>query len=217
MENGRFFTQGLLKKPKPNLDIIELEIKTNKHREDSDMLLSEWIIYWLETFCASSGRLSTSTYRIYLNLCEVHIIPSLGNIPLSKISMLKLQKFFNGKKIGGRGDGKDGGLSGKTLHNMRCVLNKLFAKALLAGKIQTNPMIGVEFAPQKTTEPRVLTIEEQCAIIDAALKEPDLNALGIIITLDTGIRIGELLGLLWDCVHIDVTNPYIEVKTPACT
>jgi len=59
---------------------------------------------------------------------------------------------------------------------------------------------------------RVLSDRETETLIRICMQSDNTLALGIIITLQTGLRIGELLGLQWADVDITSANPSIFIK-----
>ena len=126
------------------------------------MFLNEWLHHWLKTYVL--GKVKGSTYTTYKNSIDNHVIPAIGNIPLHKLTVDRLQKFFNDKSATGRLDGKDGGLSAKTLNNIKVTLNEVLSRAIVDGKMISNPLTGVKLKKVVKKEMRVLTKEEQAAI-----------------------------------------------------
>lgn len=60
-----------------------------------------------------------------------------------------------------------------------------------------NPLTGVRLAKGVARERRVLTVQEQRRLETAVLNSSEPNAFGVLLTLYTGLRIGEVLGLMW--------------------
>jgi integrase len=123
-----------------------------------------------------------------------------------------LQKFFNEKGKNGRLDNKEGGLSAKALRNMRNMLNVALNQAVDNELITRNLLAGIKLPKLKNKEMRFLTIVEQNTLSDAVLASNEILALGIIISLDSGIRLGELLGLQWSRVNFD-DNSFFVTKS----
>ena len=70
------------------------------------MTYKNWLYEWLENYVKHSTK--ARTHARYLTICSLHIIPSVGDIPLEKLSSVDLQKFItalltNGNKKTGKG------------------------------------------------------------------------------------------------------------------
>lgn len=192
------------------LDQIKLEVDRDTLRVDSTMHLSDWLTHWLNAYVLPTT--SVSTYSQYSDVVNKHVIPKLGKIPLNKLTVDILQKFFNEKAVSGRLDGKEGGLSTKTLRNMRSTLNEAFLQAIINNKMSFNPISGLRLRKATAPDIRVLTLEEQEAMERTAEASTKVNTLGIAITLNTGLRLGEVLGLQWSAIHLSGAKPFIEIK-----
>ena len=95
--------------------------------------------YLAQTICKTIHKKSTLvSYDCYINK---HIKPIIGSTKLKDLNGLQLQQFFNDKYNSGRLD-KSGGLSGKTVLNIRQMLHAALQKAL------DNDLISKNFVEQ---------------------------------------------------------------------
>ena len=174
------------------------EIRNHTYIEPTGMTLSEWLRIWLDTYCRNSLRESTFVnYEIFL---YKHITPTIGNIRLFDLNAVVLQQFYNDKLKNGNLRVK-GGLKPKTLRNMHNMLHKALGQAYKMDMIPKNPADFVTIPRQEKQERKYPTVEEQ-QLLQRNLQE---DAIGTAILLDlyTGMRQGELLGLMWKDVHLD--------------
>lgn len=155
---------------------------------------------WLETYARPTVKLST--YCSYEMMIRVHIKPSLGKIPLAQLDPVTLQEFFNQRHSSGKTTG-DGGLSPKTLRNLRNLFHLALEQARRNGLIQINLVEGVRLPKEQKREMRVLSKEEQRRLVLACRAMPEPASFGVIFTLFTGLRMGELCGLRWDNVNME--------------
>ena len=183
------------------LNGIMSEILSDEYYQPNAMPISDWIASWLKDYAKPTVR--HSTYLTYKRYCDKHVIPFIGKKKLKDIDCETLQKFFNGKSKEGRLDGKEGGLSPKTLLNIRNMLNLIFKQAIVNHYIPANPLTGVKLTRREPKEMRVLSLYEQEALESVVLGSLNPIASGIIIALYSGVRIGELLGLCWQDIDID--------------
>ncbi len=70
------------------------------------MLYKDWLNIWLNNYVKSTAKIQT--YNRYLKICELHIIPDLGDIDLYNLSIVDLQLFIaellkNGNHKTGKG------------------------------------------------------------------------------------------------------------------
>ena len=84
------------------------------------------------------------------------------------------------------------------MHNM---FHQAMEQARLNGIIPTNPTQGTVIPRQEKKEMRVLSVQEQAALISVL----HLHRLGFAILFDlaTGLRIGELCALRWTDVNFN--------------
>ncbi|MFQ8953217.1 MAG: hypothetical protein ACLR56_09560, partial [Oscillospiraceae bacterium] len=75
------------------------------------------------------------------------------------------------------------------------MLNSTLEQAVTNEKIIRNPLRGIKLPKIVKKEIRILETDEQTKLQTAARNSPEPQAFGIIFTLSTGVRLGELLGL----------------------
>ncbi len=162
--------------------------------------VGDWFDRWLETYAKPSVKLSTyCSYELYI---RAHIKPMIGEKYMNTITADELQEFFNDRGANGNLQ-REGGLSPKTLTNIRNMMHIAFDQALKNGMITVNFVESVRLPKAEKKEMRVLNREEQSRLIAAARLAPEPAAFGIIFDLFTGLRIGELCGLRWKNVNMD--------------
>lgn len=206
-ENGARKTRRFKKKSDANLFIRSLAaedvpaaVPEEAPPEDRGVTVGAWLDRWLEHYARPTVKLSTyCSYELYI---RAHIKPALGREYLRELTVDDLQDFFNDRKQNGNLKG-DGGLSAKTLTNMRNMLHLALAQAVQNGLLPSNAVEGVRLPRAEKKEMRVLDREEQEKLIAAARSVEEPAAFGIVFDLFTGIRIGELCGLRWENVQLD--------------
>ncbi len=173
-----------------------------------DITLGQWLNKWLELYARPTIRQTTLvSYYGYINN---HICPKIGKIKLSELRTEALQIFFNEKAVGERCDGKDGGLSPKTLRNIRMMLHAALKKAYEFDLISKNYVEFVNLPTVQLHEMRVLSNQEQKLLLAELKKSKCKYKLAIYIALTTGIRLGEVCGLKWE--NIDFSANQIKIR-----
>lgn len=183
------------------LNKIYAEMLTDTYVEPSSITYGEWLLEWLDTY--SKPIIRKSTYISYETYIRAHITPKLGNIKLKNLNTDKLQKFFNDKAAGERLDNRTGGLSTKTLRNLKNMMHLALEQAKANELIVKNPVDAVKLPRQQPKDMRVLSPDEQSQLESVLESSDEILAQGILVALYTGVRIGELLGLLWSEVDFD--------------
>ena len=158
------------------------------------ILYSDWIYDWL---IEKKDYIKESTYANYSNSIFNHIIPKLGDYYLPDLNHKIIQDFLielfkNGKKKG------DGGLSEKTIKDITIIIKGSLKKAINEDKLKH---IELTFNYPKTNSEKkiyVLTKHEQNKLRDYVLENLSNRSIGILISLYSGIRIGELCALRWE-------------------
>jgi len=165
---------------------------------DTSMTLDEWFEKWIST-CKKHCRDTTKrTYRTQYN----RLRESLGWRKLSKLNLVILQDAFNELATDSmRSDCK--ALLVDILN--RAVETDLLVKNVAFG---INPIIDND----EKEERRVLA-DEEIEVILSTSKGGQLYPF-FVLGLGTGMRMGEMLGLTWDCV--DFESGMIYVRKTLC-
>lgn len=160
----------------------------------SKILYKDWIYDWL---LDKKNYIKESTYANYSNAIFNHIIPKLGNYKLNALSNKLIQDYIlelfrNGKK------NNSGGLSVKTIKDITIIIKGSIRKAINEGLIDH---IELSFNyPKDDSKEKiyVLTKNEQKKVTDYCINNINSRNIGILISLYSGLRIGELCALKWE-------------------
>lgn len=156
-----------------------------------------WLKEWLVTYALPTVK--QSTYISYEGYVRMHLEPELGSVKLTALTTEQIQRFFNKKYRGYQGKK---GLSPKTLKNMYNMFNATLEQAVINNRLIRNPLRGVKLPSVTKKEIDILSAEEQALLHSAASSSAELPAFGIIFTLNTGVRLGELIGFQWGDINV---------------
>ena len=154
--------------------------------------LSEWLDSWLELYVKSSC--TSYTYDAYMRISNNHIKPKLGKYKLDKLSPMHIQSLYNSLST-------EKGLSPKTIRGVHNVLHRSLKQAIKLQMIGSNPaeLCDLPKAIHKEVQPmNDVQISEWLQQISGDKYENLYK-----ITLLTGLRESEVLGLTWDCIDFD--------------
>ncbi len=152
------------------------------------MFYKEWLHKWLELYVKPSTK--ERTYRKYRQEAEKYILPALGNYEADELSAVELQSFSASLA--------ERGLAASTVNGVLFVLKSSLRKAVALG-IAHRQYTDMIVRP-KVREKRVVCFskDEQKRIEQYVLEHNTPYLFGIVLTLYTGLRIGELLALTWE-------------------
>ena len=177
--------------------------------EPSKMTVKQWLDAWMEKYCKPA--LKPLTYETYQITIRKHITPYIGNMKLQAVRGVHIQDIYNKMT--------DEGLNGKTVKNTSVLLHKAFGMALKQGYMTTNPVDATEL-PRVVKKEIVPLSDEEIPLFLTAINDSEYkNAFAL--SLFTGMRLGEVLGLSWGQVdfkkkEIIVNQQLQKGKTGAC-
>ncbi len=164
----------------------------------NDMTVAEWYNFWNETY---NKNLSPNTIRNYRERYTRNIDPVIGDMKVSDVRCIHCQMILNNMK-------NDEYAAGTVYQTYIC-LGVMFRSAINNDIIFKHPLDGVSVPKGlKRKTVRALTIEEQKKFLEVA--EESHNKLQYRLLLQTGLRIGELIGLTWDCVDFENREIIVE-------
>jgi len=178
---------------------ITTELDDGTYMESTKDTVEKWLDAWLETYVKYSVK--PYTLDAYQRNCDNYIKPALGAIRLSALTTLQIQRFYNSLLVDKR-------LSPKTVRNIHGVFHKALEQAMKLGMIRNNPTVLCDLPKVRRKEIHPMEQQE----IEAFLKAIEGCKYELLyrVTLFTGMRQGEVLGLNWDCVDFDHNALYVN-------
>ena len=175
----------------------------------ADMPFGEWMEFWYENY--SKPMLRPSSQRSYEDFIRLYIRPKLGSVPLNKLTMNDLQRFFNWMRKDGRTlhrETRGGGLSDNMVRNCHSLCRRALEKAVAERLIVKNPIEECKAPPIRRQEMQLLTREELQRLLIQAKDEGYYEV--FLLELTTGLRVGELMALQWDDLNFKTGELRIE-------
>jgi integrase len=168
-------------------------------------LLSDLADKWMQSV---RMKVKESTYSRYFLILQTHVLPKLGNTSAEELTTVRVEEFLTELLTGGRKDQK-GGLSGKTVKDILGLLKEiiLFAQR---NEISTKCLLNNISLKYEKKEKEILSETDRTRLISYLIKELEPIKVGIILSLYTGLRIGELCALRWQ--EIDLKSQILSIK-----
>lgn len=158
---------------------------------------------------ANKMRHKGSTELKYDNLLNTHILPKLGSYRLSMINSNVLCDFMNEKLYSGRADRK-GGLSPSYVRSIMQVVANILDFAQQEGMCM--PMRKKMYKPPVLkSDTKILDVFAEQRLEKYIKLNMDETALGVLLSLKTGLRISEVCALKWS--DIDLINHELHIKS----
>lgn len=155
------------------------------------LTVGEWLDVWLSDYCTHVRPTTLDNYETNIRL---HIKPVIGALKLASVNSAHIRRVLNGMA--------SSGMAVRTINGVRMIMRAAFRAAREDKLIKENPVDSVRRMDDKADrEIEFLDREQIPAFIAAARNSICANELQLL--LFTGMRIGELLGLKWDCVNLD--------------
>ena len=165
---------------------------------DNTITLDEWYEKWITT-CKKHCRDTTKrTYAVQYN----RLRKSLGWRKLTNLNLIVLQEAFNELA------------TDKMRKDCKALLVDILNRAVETELIVKNIAVGINpyIDNEEKDEKRILSDDEVKILLETS-KDGQLYPF-FKVALGTGMRIGEILGLTWDCV--DFENGIIDVQKTLC-
>lgn len=167
---------------------IIAEIDEGSYLEPTKQTLGAWLDEWLETYVTPS--VSSYTLESYRGTCNNHIKPALGNTKMAKLTTTQVQRFYN-KML------KDG-LTAGTVRRVHATLSLALKQAVKIKAMKNNVAELCEVPKHQARTIKPLEYDEVASLLSAT--EGQKSGILCKVTLFTGLRQGEVLGLTWDAI-----------------
>lgn len=167
--------------------------------EPSKQTLGEWLDAWSDTYL---GNVKPRTLSVYKSDIDNHIKPAMSALGLKGINTQMIQAFYNSMQQPSKKYPK--GLSPKTIKNVHGVLHKSFQQAVLIGYLRFNPADACILPRIEKKGLTPLNEDDIANFLKVLQGHPFQDQ--YIVTLFTGMREGEVLGLTWNCVNLPLNH-----------
>ncbi|MFF4181274.1 tyrosine-type recombinase/integrase [Streptomyces sp. NPDC001750] len=181
----------------------------------ADSAVGDYLTYWLNSVAVH--RLRENTHTRYATCVRLHLIPGLGTKKIARLTAKDIRTFLDRlratcqccaqgldterKQCCVVGECCQKRLSPLTVTYVHSVLKSALEHAVREDELPRNVARNVKTTAPRPRRFRPLTAAEARQFLDAA-RTDRLNAL-YELALRTGLRKGELLGLLWDDLDLN--------------
>ena len=182
---------------------ITAELDQGTYTTPCRITVKEWLNQWLADYLVD---VKPSTAYLYQRNLELHVIPYIGAVKLGSLTPQTIQKLYN-DLLAPKEAGKKA-LAAKSVKDIHGVLHKAMDQAVSNGLIPKNPTDACVLPKGERKEIHPLE-ESQVGPFMQSI-EGHTHEYIYKITMFTGLREGEVLGLTWDCV--DLENGTLTVR-----
>ena len=166
-----------------------------------EQLMQEYVnLYGLNHW--SEGTLSCNQHRI-----NHYIIPYIGDLRICTLTTHRLEQFYSklatepAVKMKGRED-ENTLVSPSVIEKVHAVIRSALNQAIRWDYLRgANPAMAVELPKYEKEERDAWTDDEVLHAL--SLCDDPILKLCLLLAIGCSMRIGEILGLTWDCIHIE--------------
>ena len=151
-------------------------------------------------FAERERKLKESTVSRYRYVVRQYIQPQLGAAPLYTLTEQRVADFY--RKL------QEQGLSAKSTRDVGVLLRAILRMAAKRGCFCTG--LNAELPAYRKRQVEIFTEPEIVQLAHHIMDEPDLTGLGVLLTLNSGLRLGELCALRWS--DIDLHAGFLRVE-----
>jgi integrase len=146
------------------------------------------------------SRVAEQTFNSYEQMLRVHIRPKIGELKLSDIKILTVQKVYSQMQAVG--------LSPRTVRYAHSIFSMSLKKAVELGYITNNPCSYAELPRQDKKETKAFSPAQAEKFLEAA--KDDRHGLIFEIALSSGMRPEEYLSLQWKDINLDKGTAIVQ-------
>jgi integrase len=183
------------------MEARKAELSREPEQAPSPVLtLDGWAERWFSSITSSVEPRTVANYR---GMYNKHVRPTLGALPLDKVTRGQVKDLLAAKR--------ETGLSKDTVRLVRATMSSLYADAIDAELVTANPAARVGrargrkapdtvSAAERRQRIKAMTVEQLGVFLKAA--EAERHATLFLFLADTGMRPGEAFALTWKDVDL---------------
>jgi integrase len=200
-DGSRIYVSGKTKKERDEKVRQALIDYGASNGSSSGTTFEEYAYRWLKAYKAPP-RIRQGSYDIIKGNLERHVLPYFRGRLLREITAIDLQEFLNALSPYSKS------LQAKCVQIVKAIFRTAVDNRLLTFSPVRNDDFKPAGTPAKVEEP--LTPEQSRRLLDAVRGTRAYPF--CLLALTTGLRRGEILGLMWEDVDLDAPQPVIHVR-----
>jgi len=193
--------RGGIKVAQKRMHELLLSVEQDSYIKPNRLTVAQFLVNWLRDYVRSNT--APKTAERYQGIVNVHLIPALGSLPVLALRPEQIQRYYTKALESGRRDGR-GGLSALTVHKHHRILYEALKCGVRHGILVRNVAEAVDPPQGKSKKLTTLGPNEVQLILEAARETP-YYVLFFALAY-TGLRRGELLGLRWCDVNLEMST-----------
>jgi integrase len=193
---------GTRKEAEAAFALFRDQVRTGTYVEPVRVTLGAYLVdEWLPAIRAS---VRPTTHDHYARMVRAHVVPRLGDVRLQTLSPPLLNAFYADLLLGGRRSPPGTPLAPKTVRHVHTMLHKALNDAVKWGRVSKNAADLAEPPRPATPDMKVWDTEQLRTFLEAVTDDRLFAAWMLMVT--TGMRRGEVLGLRWSDVNLDLAR-----------
>lgn len=157
-------------------------------------LAAEWI-------SDKRNYIKESTYALYQYEIENYLCPRIGHLDIAEINEQTIQEMVLSWQYGR--NNYEHIMKKSTVQNLVVLMKQIARYAMKKGYIEQSEL-AIHYAPQNQLRRmrKILEDTEQFQLVDAILSDLTPETFGILLCINSGLRIGELCALTWSDIDL---------------
>jgi len=173
-------------------------VAKGSHVDQSKITVAEFVRTRIDHWEAS-GSITVRTAERYRQLAENQIAPHLGAMVLQKLRPIHVEEWHTTLRTKGRADGM-GGVAPRTIGHAHRLLSQAISDAA-ENELVVRNVVQTKSAPKVPA--RHMVIVQDVAAFIGMMKPNTRHYVTAMLSLFTGMRLGEVLALRWGRVDFD--------------
>jgi integrase len=199
-ERRKWYTYRTQREAEVHLAQLVVQVASGGCVPPSRLLTRDFLSRWLDDYAA--GAVTGRTLENYRGMVRKHLVPTLGHIPLARLSAQAIQGHLSAKL-------RAETLSPTSIAYQFGILREALRHAVRWGLLVRNPTDFVEPPRRARREMHVLD-EEQSRLFLAEARRTSPYYLLYLTAVLTGMRQGELLGLRWGDIDLALAEVSVQ-------